>query len=74
MPDKSVEDQLCQLVAKIEVDPRANSEGAMTETRGLKEAQNNFARFRPYIKSDPTLPWKPLPTEEITHFDTLIRT
>ncbi|MCJ1345676.1 hypothetical protein MMC31_003885, partial [Peltigera leucophlebia] len=74
MPDEPLEDRLCQVVAEIEVEPRANHEGSLTESRGLEEAQNNFAQFRPYIKSDPNLFWKPLPTEGGTYVDTLIRT
>ena len=46
----------------------------MTETRGQEEAQNNFAQFRPYIKSDPNLFWKPLLKEGDTYVDTQIRT
>ena len=46
----------------------------MAETRGLEEAQNNFSQFRPCIKSDPNLFWKPLLKEGDTYVDTQIRT
>ena len=69
VPDKSAKEQICQSVAEIEVKPRANSEGAMTETRGLEETGNNFAQTHPYIKSDLNLFWKPQPTEEITYVE-----
>lgn len=71
MAYKSTKERISQLVAEIEVEPRANSEG---ETRGLEEARNNSAQIRPYIRSDPNLFWKPLPTEETSYVDSLIRT
>lgn len=74
MLDEPVTDRLSQVVADIEVEPRANFEGSMTETRGVEEAQNNFAQFRPYIKSDPNLFWKTLLKEGDTYVDTQIRT
>ena len=41
VPNKPVEDPLCQVVAEIEVEPKANPEDALTETRGLEEAPTN---------------------------------
>lgn len=62
------------MVAEIDVEPSANSEGPMTGTRGLEEALNVFAQIRPYIKSNPNLFWKPLRPVEFTIIDILIRT
>lgn len=56
-------DPLCQVVAEIKVELRINSEGAVTGVQRLEEAQNHQAPFRTYIKSDPKLVWKPLPTK-----------
>ena len=71
--DESTKEQIFQVVAEIKDEPRANSEGAMIETRGLEEARNNSSQIRPYIKSDPNLFWKPLPSAGIPIIDTLFR-
>ena len=74
VPDKSRQERIFQVVAAIDVEPSANSEVAMTGTRGLEKARNIFAQIRPYIKSDPNLFWKPLTPVGTTLVDTLIRT
>ena len=74
VPDKSRQERIFRVVAEIDVEPSANSEGAMTGTRGLEESRNIFAQIRPYIKSDPNLFWKPLTPVGTTLVDTLIRT
>ena len=74
VPGKSRQERIFQVVAEIDVEPSANSEGAMNRTRGLEEARNIFARIRPYIKSDPKLFWKPLTPVGTTVVDNLIRT
>ena len=70
--DKSREERIFQVVAEIDDEPSASSEGAMAGTREPEEARNTFAQIRPYIKSDPNLFWKPL--TRTTLVDTLIRT
>lgn len=74
MLDEPVTDRLSQVVAEIEVEPRANFEGSMTETRGLEDAQNNFALISFLHQVDPNLFWKPLLKEGDTYVDTRIRT
>lgn len=56
------------------IEPGANAEDAMTETRGLEKAGNTFAQTHPYIKSDLNLFWKPKPTMKFMYVDMLIRT
>ena len=71
---ESTKERISQFVAEIEVEPRAISEGAIVATRGLEENLNNYTQIRPYVKSNPNLFWKPLPTEEYIMIDTNIRT
>ncbi len=74
VPNELAKERIGQLVAEIDVEPGANAEGAMTETRGLEEAGNTFAQTRPYIKPYPNLFWKPKPTIKFMYVDMLIRT
>ena len=74
VPDELAKERIGQWVVKINVEPGANAEGAVTETRGLEEAGNTFAQTRPYIKPDPNLFWKPKPTIKFMYVDMLIRT
>ena len=71
---ESTKERISQFVAEIEVEPRANSEGAMVATRRLEDALNTYTQIRPYVKSDPNLFWKPLPTDETVWIDSIIRT
>ncbi len=73
MTYESTKERISQFVAEIEVEPRAISEGAMVAMRGLEDTLNNYTQIRPYVKSDPNLFWKPLPTEEYIMVDTNIR-
>ena len=53
--DNSAIERIYQLVTEIRVEPRANYEGAITETGGLQEVRNKYAQLRPYIKLDSNL-------------------
>ena len=66
--------RIYQRVSEIKVEPIANSEVGMTESEVQQEARNRYAQIRPYIKSDPTLFWKPEPAMTSSSVDRLIRT
>lgn len=56
--EESTKERISQFVVEIEVEPRANSEGAIIETRGLEEARNVGSKpllEAPVIECDPVL-------------------
>ncbi len=56
--EESTKERISQFVVEIEVEPRANSEGAIIETRGLGEARNVGSKpllEAPVIECDPVL-------------------
>lgn len=66
--------RIYQRISEIKVEPIANSEGIMTESREQQEDRNRYAQIRPFIKLDPTLFWKPEPAMTSSSVDRLIRT
>lgn len=52
VPNKPIKNLIYQVVAKIKVELKTNSEVALTETQRLKKAQNNFTQFCFYTMLD----------------------